>query len=335
MTQTYLTAFTVSLFAALTITPVARRVAVRFGALDLPAERKVHSSPVPYLGGMAIILGFVAAVLAGGLVQGLGSSLPQVAAILGGGVALAGVGLRDDLKEMPGWIKISVEVALASVLFVTGVRAELFQVGPLDLILTLGWVLGVTNAINYLDNMDGLTAGVSVIASSYFLLLAALSGQFLVASFAAALTGCALGFLWHNRPPARIFMGDAGSLFLGFLLAALGLKLRFENVARVTFFVPVAVMAVPILDALMVSVSRIRRGLSPIHPGKDHISHRLVHLSIPPNAAVGLLYLATAACGWLGVVIAYAQPRTAYMLIGWLVAIGAFLGALLLRVEVD
>jgi UDP-GlcNAc:undecaprenyl-phosphate GlcNAc-1-phosphate transferase len=120
------------------------------------------------------------------------------------------------------------------------------------------------------------------------------------------------------------------------MLAAIGLKLRFHALPdRVGFLVPIAVMAIPILDALMVSVSRVQRGLSPIHPGKDHTSHRLVRVGIPSKAAVGLIYFASASCGWLGVIIVYASPRTAYLLMGWLIVVALFLGWLLLRVKVE
>lgn len=335
MIATYAAAFSAALIAALLATPVARRMALRLGIVDHPSPRKVHTDPVPYLGGLSIILAFVLAVVVGRFIRGFQGSVAETAAILGGGVVLAAMGLWDDLWQVPGWIKVPVEIALGVVLYAVGVATHLFGVGPLDLLLTVGWVVGITNAVNYMDNMDGLTAGVAAIASACFAALAALSGQFLVAGLAAALAGCSIGFLWHNRPPARIFMGDAGSLFLGFLLAALGLKLRFDNIARVTFFVPVAVMAIPVLDALMVTISRLRRGLSPIQPGRDHMSHRLVKVGIPPGAAVGLIWFASAACGWLGVVIAYAKPVTAYMLMGWLVAMGIFLAALLLEVEVE
>lgn len=328
-------AFAAALASALVATPVARRVAIRFGIVDMPAARKIHKDPVPYLGGLAIILAFVVAMTLGVLVRGLPGSYPQVVAILGGGLLLAAMGLWDDLHVVPGWIKVPIEIVVALWLFASGVRAQPFKFLPLDLPLNVAWVVGVTNAVNYQDNMDGLSAGVVAIAAGYFFVMAALTHQDLVASLAAALTGCALGFLWWNRPPARIFMGDAGSLFLGFLLAALGLELRFNNIDRVTFFVPIAVMAIPVMDALMVSVSRVMRGLSPIQPGKDHVSHRLVKIGIPPRAAVGLIYFASASCGWLGVVIAYAKPQTAYFLMGWLIVVALFLGWLLLKVKVD
>ncbi|MCA1839971.1 MAG: MraY family glycosyltransferase [Actinomycetota bacterium] len=334
MIVTYLAAFAAALVTTLAATPLARAVALRFGIVDQPSDRKVHTDPVPYLGGLAIIVAFIVAVSAGAALTGVSGSYLKIAAILVGGLLLAAMGLWDDLKVVPGWIKVPLELALGAVLYATGVRARLFHSTPLDLITTMAWVIGVTNAVNYLDNMDGLTAGVVAIASSYFAVMAGLSGQFLVASLSAALAGCALGFLWHNRPPARIFMGDAGSLFFGFLLAGLGLELRFANIARITFFVPVAVLAVPVMDALMVSLSRVRRGLSPIHPGKDHTSHRLVKVGIPSTAAVGIIYVAALACGWVGVVIAYSRPLTAYMLMGWMIAMGAFFAMLLLKVEV-
>lgn len=334
MITTYLLAFVVALGFSLAATPLVRRAALRFNIVDRPIDRKIHTDPIPYLGGLAIVVAFTLSMGGGAIVGGYTDALGRIAVILGGGLFLSVLGLWDDLKVVPGWIKVPVELTLGVLLFLTGFKAQLFNFWPLDLLITLAWVIGITNAVNYMDNMDGLTSGVVAIAATYFFVLAALSGQFLVGGLAVALAGCALGFLWYNRPPARIFMGDTGSLFLGFLLAGLGLQLRFQNIAQVTFFVPVAIMAVPVLDALLVSVSRVRHGLSPIQPGRDHISHRLVKLGIPSSAAVGLLYFAAAACGWIGVVIAFAQPLTAYMLMGWLIIVGAFLGLLLLRVDV-
>jgi UDP-GlcNAc:undecaprenyl-phosphate GlcNAc-1-phosphate transferase len=332
---TYAAAFASALLLTLVGTPVFRRVALSLGVVDHPNDRKVHTDPTPYLGGMAIIVAFALAVIVGAWARGLnlGGPVLEVAAILGGGLVLAAMGLWDDLRVVPGWIKVPLEILAGLGLYFAGVEASLTGIPALDLIVTLAWVVGITNAVNYLDNMDGLSAGVSAIAAAYFAALAALSGQVLVAGLSAALAGCALGFLWHNRPPAKIFMGDAGSLFIGFLLAALGLKLRFANIQQVTFFVPVAVLAIPILDALMVSVSRVMRGLSPIEPGKDHISHRLVKVGIPHTAAVGLIWFAAATSGWLGVVIAYSTPLIAYMIMGWLILVAAFLGVLLLKVE--
>ena len=335
MAITYLAAFLTALVVCFAVTPLFRAVALRLKIVDQPTERKVHKDPVPYLGGAAIICAFAVALLVGAAVRGVSGSFAQMGTLLGGALVLALMGLVDDLRVVPGWIKVPVELGLGVALYFAGSKAQLFDILPLDLLITVAWVIGITNAVNYMDNMDGLTSGVVAIASIFFLVLASGTGQVLVASLSAGLAGCAIGFLWHNRPPARIFMGDAGSLFMGFLLAGLGLELRFANIQTVSFFVPVAVLAIPVLDALMVSVSRVRRGLSPIAPGKDHMSHRLVIVGVPPKAAVGLIYFASAAAGWIGLVIAKAQPVTAYMLMGWMVVVGVFLAFLLMRVKVD
>jgi UDP-GlcNAc:undecaprenyl-phosphate GlcNAc-1-phosphate transferase len=334
LTEVYVTALVVSFVGALAASPSARRVALRLSLVDMPDARKVHLQPVPYLGGAAIVAGFVLAVGSASLVGDIELS-SEIWAILVGGLVISAAGLLDDARASPMPLKLSVEIALAAALYAAGVRTHLFDVWGLDLILTLGWIVGITNAVNLMDNMDGLTAGISAIAASYLLALGADAGQAAIAALSAALAGSALGFLWHNRPPARIFMGDSGSLFLGFMLAGLGLELRFENIQEVTFFVPVAVLAVPILDTLMTGAARIRRGHSIFRAGRDHVSHRLVAVGISPRGAVALLYLAGIASGWLGVVIAHAERDTAYLLMGWIVGVGAFLGWLLMRVEVD
>jgi UDP-GlcNAc:undecaprenyl-phosphate GlcNAc-1-phosphate transferase len=330
---TYVAAFAVALATSLAATPVARRLALRFDVLDHPGGRKAHGDAVPYLGGLGIILAFSAAMALGSLARGIEPGYTKMAVILGGAVVLAGMGLWDDLRGVPGWVKAGFIVPLAVGVYAAGIRADPFDYEPLNFLLTVGWVAGIVNAVNFLDNMDGLTAGISAIAAGYFAALGALSGQVLVTALSAAVMGCALGFLWYNRPPARIFMGDTGTLFLGWLLAVIALDLRFENLQRVTFFVPVAVLAVPIFDTLLISFSRLRRRLSPLTPGLDHTSHRLVRLGLPHAAAVGLHYFAGITAGWLGVVIAYARPLTAYLLMGWLVAVGLFLGIVLLRVR--
>lgn len=284
---------------------------------------------------MAIVVAFTVAILAGGTIAGFKGADLEVGVVLGGALALATLGLWDDLRGAPNWLKAVAEAGLGVALYAVGVRVQMFHNLPIDLLLTVAWIVGITNAVNLLDNMDGLSAGTAAIASASFFFLAAFSGQFLVASLAAGLAGCALGFGWHNRPPAKIFMGDAGSLFLGFMLAVLGLKLRFDNIERITFFVPVAVMGLPILDTLVVSISRMRRGRSPFQPGRDHISHRLVKTGIPPKAAVGLLLVGAAGFGWGGAIIAYSPQLTASMLMSGLIFLGIFMGWLLMKVPVE
>jgi UDP-GlcNAc:undecaprenyl-phosphate GlcNAc-1-phosphate transferase len=175
----------------------------------------------------------------------------------------------------------------------------------------------MTNAINFLDNMDGLSGGVTAIASAFFMLLAVQSGQYLVGGLAAALLGASAGFLLYNFNPASIFMGDTGSLFLGFMLAALGIKLRFPgHAAIVTWMVPVLVLGLPILDTTLVVISRIRRRMHPVTAGKDHISHRLVRLGFTHREAVMLLYLMGGMLGIVAQFVTQAGPTEAYMLGG-------------------
>lgn len=335
MTSVYAAAFGGALMAALLGTPVARRVALRLGVLDLPAPRKLHADPVPYLGGLAIVAGFLAAVGLTALSGELGPYLGQLSVVLAGGLVVASLGLWDDVRVSRAWVRLGVETAVAVGLYLSGVRVTLLRSSPADVVLTIGWIVGITNALNLMDNMDGLSAGVSAIAAGAFFLLASLSGQYLVASLAAAICGGALGFLWYNRPPARIFMGDTGSLFLGFLLAVLGVKLRFADSQRFSFLVPLAVLAIPCLDTLLVTVSRLRRGVSPMTAGRDHVSHRLVRLGIPSRATVGLIYVASISCGWLGLVIARSRPAIALLVAAWLGMMGLFLGWLLLKVGVE
>jgi len=189
----------------------------------------------------------------------------------------------------------------ALILIASGVRVSFLHHPLLNALVTVFWVVGITSALNLLDNMDGLSAGVATVAAAFFLLLAAMNGQYLVGSLAAALLGACLGFLFYNFNPASIFMGDSGSLFIGFILAAVGIKLRFPGrMDVVTWMIPVVILGVPIFDTTLVVVSRLRRGLNPItHPGKDHLSHRLVAMGWTQREAVMAIYLI---CGGLGLV---------------------------------
>jgi UDP-GlcNAc:undecaprenyl-phosphate GlcNAc-1-phosphate transferase len=178
------------------------------------------------------------------------------------------------------------------------------------------WLAGISNAINFLDNMDGLSAGVSGVAASFMLLLAAFNEQYLVAALAAGVLGACLGFLRYNFKPAQIFMGDAGALFLGFLLAVMGIQLRFpDNVNIVTWMVPVLILGLPIFDTSLVVVSRMRRRVNPFTTaGKDHVSHRLVGMGFTQREAVLILYLITGVYGMVGLFVTSSGQLEAYVL---------------------
>lgn len=314
-------------------TPVARRVALALGWVDTPSPRKWHRETVPLLGGVAIYTAFGVALL----LFGDRFYIRQLVVIFLGATVVSLTGLWDDYRPLPVGAKLALQGLAALFLIASGVRVQILQHLLADGLITLLWVVAVTNALNLMDNMDGLAGGTAAIAAAHFTLLAAMSGQYLVAALAAALLGACVGFLVYNINPARIFMGDSGSLFLGFILAALGIKLRFpHNTYVVTWMVPVIVLAVPLFDTALVIVSRIRRGLNPLtSPGKDHLSHRLVRLGLSPREAVWVIYLAAGVCGEVALFIAYADVATAYLLAGILAVAGLVCLWYLERVPVD
>jgi UDP-GlcNAc:undecaprenyl-phosphate GlcNAc-1-phosphate transferase len=201
-----------------------------------------------------------------------------------------------------------------AVLVASGVRVQLFGDAVVDGLVTALWVLAVTNAMNFMDNMDGVTGGVSAIAAAGFLLLAIANEQQLVAPMAAAVLGACVGFLAYNFNPAVIFMGDCGSLFLGFVLAALGIKLRFPGrPTDITWMIPVLVLAVPLFDLTLVLVSRVRRRVNPFTTGgKDHLSHRMVGAGLSAREATFAIYLLACAAGWLALFASEATGPAAW-----------------------
>ena len=304
--------FASALILVLGATPVFRRLARRLGMVDRPDARRVHQSPVPLLGGIAIYVGFIMALL----LFGEGWVVSQAISILIGATIVSFLGIWDDRWGVRPVMKLLGQAMAAGIVFVSGVQVSFLPHQALNLLITFLWILGITNALNLLDNMDGLSGGVGAVAAAFFLLLAALNGQYLVASLAAALLGVCIGFLVYNFNPASIFMGDAGSMFLGFVLAAVGIKLRFPNHPNViTWMIPVVVLGLPIFDTTLIVVSRLRRGINPLtNPGKDHVSHRLVSLGLSQRQAVILLYGVCCGLGLVGLLIMHAGLVPAYAL---------------------
>ena len=302
--------FASALLLVLGTTPLVRRVASRLGMVDQPGARRMHLAPVPRLGGLAIYLGFILALL----LFGGDWVVSQAVSILVGATLVSFLGIWDDRWGIRPVLKLLGQVVAASILIVTGVQVAFLPSPVLNVAVTLLWVLGITNALNLLDNMDGLSGGVGAVASAFFLLLAAWNGQYLVASLSAALLGVCVGFLAYNFNPATIFMGDAGSMFLGFVLAAVGIKLRFPGrLDTITWMIPVVILSLPIFDTTLVVISRLRRGINPLtNPGKDHVSHRLVSLGMSQRQAVVFLYAICGALGIVGVLIMGSSLVPAY-----------------------
>lgn len=333
-TWSYVGAFVVSLAMALGLTPLALRIALRRQVLDHPGDYKTQESPVPYLGGLAIVVAFSGAILLATLISPPPGGVPELATLLGMAILLSFVGLGDDIRGFHPLPRLGVEVGAAVIIWWSGVGITLFESSFASGLLTVLWIVGITNAFNLLDNMDGLSAGIAAIASATFFVLAVVNGQTAVAGLSIALCGCALGFLRSNLHPARIYMGDAGSLFFGFMLAVIGIKLHFEAPREITFMVPVLVLGVAILDTTLVVASRLVHRLNPFSGGRDHISHRLVFVGIPVRSAVALIYAAGIALGWVAIVMSRLDLATGFILMGFVVAVAAFAGVMLSLVPV-
>jgi UDP-GlcNAc:undecaprenyl-phosphate GlcNAc-1-phosphate transferase len=320
-------AFAVALLASLGLTVPIRHLALRYGMVDKPGPRKVHIDPIPLLGGIAIYLGFVLAIL----LSRHGVPQRQIVGVLAGATLLAIIGFLDDGGLLHHQVKLFIGMPIAALfLIASGIRAQLFsQFFPgsvgfiLDCLLTMVWVVGITAAFSILDHMDGLCAGIAATAAAFFTIAAMLNGQVMVSTLGAATLGAALGFLRWNFNPAKIFMGDGGAMFLGFLMAALGLKVRPDGTEfPLTWLVPVLILAVPIFDTTLVSISRARRGLLPFtSPGKDHTAHRLANLGMGHRGAVLAMYSWATVGGIIALCIPSLSPITIYTLIGVLVVV--------------
>lgn len=313
------------------LVPLAIKVAVHRDIVDRPGGYKLQSDPVPYLGGLAIVLAFAIVVMLSAVIRPPRSGFEELAIILVGGLVLSLMGLIDDIRGLSPFVRLGVMIAVATGVVTSGVEVRLVDGGgPVDVGLTVLWIVGLTNAFNLLDNMDGLSAGIATIGALSLAVIAAVNGQFLVGALAAALAGCAVGFLRHNYHPARIYMGDAGSLFLGFVLAVLAIKLRFSAPRQVTAFVPLVVFALPILDTTLVTMTRLLQRLNPLTGGRDHLSHRLVLLGLSVRQAVGVLYGVAILLGWAGLIMSRLDVLTAYLLLAMvgvtLVTAGIVLG---------
>jgi len=321
-----LIAFTFALLASLGLTVPVRQLALRVGMVDHPGPRKVHLTPIPLLGGLAIYCGVVLAIL----VAIKGEAWGQMVGILAGATLVALVGVMDDRGLLHHQIKLFVGMpGAAIILLASGVRAQVFsailggQAGRVaDAALTILWVVGITAAFSIFDHMDGLCAGVAAMAALFFTIFATLSGQVLVSTLAAAVLGAALGFLRWNFNPAKIFMGDGGAMFLGFLMATLALKLRPSEPPQAnSWLIPVLILGVPIFDTTLVSISRFRRGLLPFtSPGKDHTAHRLANLGLGQRRAVLALYALGAVFGLVALVVKHLPARQSYALAGVMAA---------------
>jgi UDP-GlcNAc:undecaprenyl-phosphate GlcNAc-1-phosphate transferase len=335
----YFYVFDVSFLLALVLTPMCKRLSHQWGWVDQPdPERKIHTSAMPLLGGVAVFGAFAANIVfnylivlpvaaqfdlsLGGLQEHIAEAFAvwrKLLVLLAGGGAMVALGMYDDKHDLKAGAKLLGQVAIALCVVLVGVRITFFVANDfVSVVLSVLWIVTITNAMNFLDNMDGLCAGVGLVCAGLFGLMAGIQGQYFVCVLALALAGALLGFLPHNFKPASIFLGDAGSHFVGFMLAVLPLLATFCREGTPTHLpvlIPVLVLAVPLLDMAMVMWIRMRRG-PPAHVGDvNHISHRLVRLGLPQSWAVTLIYLVTLTLGLGATVLLWSELAAATMII--------------------
>lgn len=296
MYYAYIIGFVLAFVLSAALTPAVKRFAMRIGAVDRPNHRKVHSQVMPRLGGLAIYLAFIAALpVAGLLVHG---EQPRIIwGLLLGGTIVMLVGAWDDRFDLSPRIKLLGQIIAACVVVGFGVRVDFIMlpfgdginIGWLGIPLTILWIVGVTNAINLIDGLDGLAAGVSAIATGTILVLAVMMGNITVVLFSSVLLGCTLGFLIFNFHPAKIFMGDSGALFLGFSLATLSV-LGFKQATLVSFIVPIVILGVPLSDTFYAIVRRVLHKQPISAADKNHLHHCLLALGLSHRQTVFVIY---------------------------------------------
>ncbi len=315
-------ALAVAALIAFIATPVVKSLAFKVGAVDVPKDaRRMHDHPIPRMGGLAIFLGFLLAVLIFvPLTSAMGNSGAELLSdstkgMLLGAIIIVILGVFDDIYDLPAKFKFVVQIIAAIVAAVSGNVIDVIsnpnvfsqnpwlELGWLSYPVTIIWIVAVTNAVNLIDGLDGLACGVSTISSMTMLVIALLVSEVNVAVMMGALAGACLGFLPYNLNPAKIFMGDTGSTFLGFILATMSVQGMFKMYTIISFVVPFLMLGLPIFDTCFAFIRRIAHGQSPMHPDRSHVHHRLIDMGFTQKQAVGILYVISAILGLSAVIL--------------------------------
>ena len=308
------------------LVPIVLRFGLRLELTDKPDPRKQHTMPMVRLGGIAMVMGFALALSTIWVLGGFGLLAPErdqlIWSTLAGSLCFFLIGLADDLFDLSPWPRLAGQIAVAGAIWSQGVRigaidlpwlnssgSALVLSDGLSLLATVIWLVGITNAINWLDGLDGLAAGVAGIAAVGLISVSFSLHQAAAGFLAAALAGCCLGFLRHNFNPARIFMGDGGSYFLGFTLAAVSIVGPAKGLTTVSLFLPLLILSLPLADMSAVIMGRLREGRSPFHPDRRHLHHRLLRAGFSHRRTVLLIYVFTQWLAALALVVANAEMR--------------------------
>lgn len=312
----YVWAFVIALIVTYICTPLVRTLAVKIGAIDAPDARKVHQVSIPRLGGLAIYIGYMVSLL---------YSVKDISSVKGliiGSVILVAVGIWDDVKQIGPKTKLLGQIVAASMLPIFDNAIHFISIGDhmlyleyLSIPLTVFWIVGFTNIVNLIDGLDGLAAGISLIACIAICIVTLQMGQVDLACITLALAGAACGFLRYNFNPAKIFMGDTGSMLLGYTMAAISVMGSVKTAATVGLVVPVIVLGLPILDTLFAIVRRRINGRPVFQPDKGHLHHRLLAMGLTQKQAVLLMYAITAVLGCVSIVAAKANFTIGLLLV--------------------
>lgn len=311
-------------------TPLVKSLAYKVGAIDVPKDnRRMHKVPIPRLGGLAIFIAFLFSVIIFADID------RQMQGILLGSIMIVILGVLDDIMTLKALPKFLVQIAAAGVAVYHGCTIQFISnpnvfsnvsyvnLNWLSIPITIIWIVAITNAVNFIDGLDGLAVGVSAISTASLLIIALMVGELNIAVILAALLGSCLGFIPYNKNPAKIFMGDTGATFLGFILATLSVQGLFKLYAIISFAVPFLVLGIPIFDICFAFLRRIAKGQNPMVADRGHVHHRLIDMGFSQKQAVAISYMLTAILGLAAVLLTSSGELKALILIGAIIIVGS------------
>lgn len=323
-------AFGMACGVALLVTPLLILLAPAWGAVDKPSPRKIHASSMPCIGGVGIGMAFYLSLWFSGQLVAV-----DFWGLLAGGLIILGLGVIDDLRDLSPYIKLAGQIVAAALVALSGIQVEfithpltdgVYALGLLAVPLTIFWIVAVTNAVNLIDGLDGLAAGVSALAALVLAAVAWLEGQLAVAVGAMALAGGAFGFLRYNFHPARIFMGDSGAMFLGFHLAVFALLGLSKSTTAYSLVIPFVILGIPLLDTMFAVVRRLLSGQPIFRADRDHLHHRLLAIGLSHRQTVIVIYAISAVYGISALALSWLATPRAFIVLG-LLAVGTIAGA--------
>ncbi len=324
-------AFVVATVLTFILAPLAKKIAYKIGAIDVPKDdRRMHKEPIPRLGGLAIFFGFLVSVIVFVPID------REYRGVLLGALLIVLLGIVDDSVTLPALLKLIVQIAAALIVVYHGLKIDvmtnlnlfseksLVSLGYWSVPITVIWIVAITNAVNLIDGLDGLSVGVCAIASASLLVIAALVGETTVMLVVAAIAGSCLGFLPYNINPAKMFAGDTGATFLGFILATVSIQGMFKTYAILSLVVPLLILGLPIFDTVFAICRRLLSGKSPMHADRGHIHHRLIDMGFSQKQTVAILYLISVALGATAILLTMSGPARALLFIVGVILVTLF-----------